>query len=86
MKEDWYLERRKFFFTYKPGKAVNKFNCSPIKKEELKVKNRGGNIRIIEAAEGELLTREILGPAGSLEYINSDPENDVLKIVVKGQV
>jgi adenine deaminase len=73
----------KVLFTYKPGKAVNKFNCSLIKEAELKVKNKGGYIRIIQAFEGELLTREILGPAGSLEYINADPENDVLKIVVK---
>ena len=70
-------------FTYKPGRAVNNFNCSAVKEEEIRVRNKRGKIRIIEAFDAELLTNEILLPTGFLEYILPDTENDVLKIVVK---
>jgi adenine deaminase len=70
-------------FNYSPGKAVNNFNCSEVNTEDLKVRNKGGNIRVIEAFEGELLTKEIHCPAGSDEYLLPDPDHDVLKIVVK---
>jgi adenine deaminase len=73
----------KVLFTYRPGKAVNNFNCSPVRPEDLKVRNERGNIRIIEAFEGELLTKEIRLPAGTKEYMLTDTVNDVLKIVVK---
>jgi adenine deaminase len=70
-------------FTYKPGRSVNNFNCSPIDLNEIRVKNRGGKLRIIEALDADLLTNEIHLPSGSQEYISTDPVNDILKIVVK---
>jgi adenine deaminase len=70
-------------FTYRPGRAVNNFNCSPLREEEIRVRNKGGIIRIIEAFDAELLTNEILLQTGFMEYILPDTENDVLKIVVK---
>ena len=73
----------KVLFEYKPGKAVNNFNCVPIKEEDIRVKNRHGTLRIIEAFEGELLTKEILRQSGSLEFVVADTKNDFLKIVVK---
>jgi len=77
------FSKGKVLFEYTPGRAVNKFNCSMVKEEELRVKNRGGNIRVIEANEGELLTKELVLPAGKNEFLMTDPENDILKIVVK---
>jgi adenine deaminase len=77
------FSRGKVLFDYIPGRAVNKFNCSKVKEDELAVRNSGGKIRIIEAFEGELLTKELILPAGSGEYFLPDPENDILKIVVK---
>jgi adenine deaminase len=71
------------YFDYKPGRAVNNFNCSKVSEEDLRVRNRMGNLRIIEAFESELLTNEIRLPAGDGTYIYPDPENDILKIVVK---
>lgn len=86
--ETWIDGKRVFFegavlFNYKPGRAVNNFSCSPLSKEEIRVRNKGGKIRIIEAFDGELLTNEILLQTGFLEYFLPDTENDVLKIVVK---
>lgn len=73
----------KVLFTYKPGKAINNFKCFPVRQEDIWVKNKHGILRVIEAFEGELLTKEIFRQAGSLEFVESDPENDILKIVVR---
>lgn len=70
-------------FSYTPGKAVNKFNCLPIEEDEINIINEYGNIRIIEAFEGELLTNEIVKSSGENKYVESDIVNDVLKIVIK---
>jgi adenine deaminase len=77
------FNRGEVLFNYIPGRAVNNFNCSEVKEEDLKVRNKGENIRIIEAFDEELLTNEICLPTGSQDYISPDPEKDVLKIVVK---
>lgn len=72
-------------FTYKPGLAVNNFNCSAITEDLIRVKNLGGNIRIIEAFEGELLTKQIIVSSGRSEYFDGDLPGDILKIVVKNR-
>jgi adenine deaminase len=74
---------KKVHFTYKPGNAINNFNCSRVRKEQLKVRNIGANIKVIEAFEGELLTNIFIQKTRLVKYIDSDPENDILKIVVK---
>lgn len=70
-------------FSYIPGKHLNYFNCTDISEKDIAVKNSQGMMRIIEAVQGELLTRElrIRMPAGS--FVNADTEKDILKIVVK---
>jgi adenine deaminase len=70
-------------FSYKPGRALNKFNCSPIVETDIRVINKYGNMRIIEAFEGELLTKEIIIASGKTQFVESDLTNDILKIVVK---
>jgi adenine deaminase len=70
-------------FRYEAGDPVNNFNCLSIDEDSIRVKNRGGEIRVIVAEEGELLTGEMCVPAGSSEYLNCDVHNDILKIVVK---
>ena len=70
--ETWIDGRRVFSdgevsFNYKPGRPVNNFNCSKVKESDLRVRNRMGNIRIIEAFESELLTGEIRLPAGDAD-------------------
>lgn len=70
-------------FHYKPGIAINKFNSSKVKLSEIKVLNSSKKIRVIEAFEGELLTKEFLWETEMKSVINSDLEKDILKIVVK---
>lgn len=70
-------------FDYKPGKALNRFNCHPVKEEAIKVKAKTGIIRVIEAFEGELLTKEVHMQVEPKKYFEADTKNDILKIVVK---
>lgn len=86
--ETW-IEGKKIFsdgnvlFKYKPGKAVNNFNCLRVTEVDIRVKNEGGNMRIIETFDGELLTKGFSVKAGSMKLVEADPDNDILKIVVK---
>jgi adenine deaminase len=73
----------KVVFSYIPGNPINNFNCSLIKKEQIKVKNKHRNIKVIEAFEGELLTKKFGYVTGLKDYVESDTNNDVLKIIVK---
>ena len=73
----------KILFSYDAGSGINKFNCRSIKEHDIKIKSNNGDIRIIIATDGELLTRETRITFGSSEYINPDINRDILKIVVK---
>ena len=73
----------KVLFKYKAGKPVNNFNCQHITETDIQVKNLHGEIRVIVAAEGELLTGEIRTPSGAADYVIPEISNDILKIVVK---
>ena len=77
------FDKGEVLFDYKPGTAVNNFNCRKISESDIRVKNKHGEIRIITAMEGELLTGEIIGFSGNSEFVTSDVKNDILKIVVK---
>lgn len=70
-------------FTYKPGKALNNWNCNDLKRDDIRVYKTGKLIRVIEAFEGELLTKQINMSSGDSPFIESDPASDFLKIVVK---
>jgi adenine deaminase len=74
----------KTLFSYKPGKDINNFRCSPISQEQIIVVNRAGeSIRVIEAMEGELLTHEIIIKTGKSKFVEPDIKDDILKIVIK---
>ena len=70
-------------FSYKQGAAINNFNCKPVKKNEINVINTHHKLRIIEAFDGELLTKEIIQQPASTASVESDTKNDILKIIVK---
>ena len=70
-------------FKYKAGKPVNKFQCSFVKDDEIRVLNKQGKIRVIEAFDGELFTKELISISIAGKYLEPDLNNDVLKIVVK---
>lgn len=86
--ETWIDGRRVFGggkveFSYIPGNPINNFNCSLIKANDIKVINRHGNIKVIEAFEGELLTKQFQSFTGKGDNVESDTDKDILKIVVK---
>jgi adenine deaminase len=88
VKETWIKGVKVFgneevLFKYEESKPVNNFNCRPINESEILVKNRHRDIRIIVAADGELLTSELKVSLRTSEYISPDLNNDILKIVVK---
>ena len=70
-------------FSYTPGNAVNNFTCSEIEESDIRLRNIGERIRVIEAVEGELFTKEIMKNIDSSVFVESDTANDILKIVVK---
>lgn len=70
-------------FKYNAPEGLNNFNCRPVKRTDIEVKNEYSKIRIIIAEEGELLTGSTEIPPGSSEYVNADVQTDILKIVVK---
>ena len=76
-------DRGKVLFEYMPADPLNNFNCSLISTEEIRTKNKGREMRVIAAFDGELFTKEVIHETGSDSVIDSDTENDILKIVVK---
>jgi adenine deaminase len=70
-------------FSYIPGEGANYFNCTAITLNQIKVRKEGNSIRVIEAGEGDLLTKQLIHTSGKDMYVKSDPAEDILKIVVK---
>ncbi len=66
------------------SELINQFNCNEITAAELAVEfNNEEKIAVIEALDGQLITNKIFAdPKIKNNQIVSDPENDVLKIVV----
>ncbi len=75
----------KVLFDYHPGDPVNNFKCNPVTKVNIQIPNTGRKYRVIEAFEGELLTREVIEDSGSGDFIQPDLNKDILKIVVKNR-
>ena len=63
--------------------AINNFNCKPIHESELAIHAETNKIRVIEAIDGQLITKENIFEA-KIENGNavSDIERDLLKMVV----
>jgi adenine deaminase len=62
---------------------LNNFKISPIRKEELQIEAKSDKIRVIEALDGQLITKEIEATLPSVNgQLQSDPEKDILKLVV----
>jgi adenine deaminase len=70
-------------FSYVPDNPINNFNCNFILERDIKVVNKKRNIRVIEAFEGELLTKQLQYFSGISDNVESDKGNDILKIIVK---
>jgi adenine deaminase len=88
VKETWIKGRKVFdngvrYFDYEPEMPVNNFNCTAIDNNKIRVDRSGGKMRIIQAYDGELITKEIQINVTSGDEVKADPGGDVLKIVVK---
>lgn len=63
--------------------VLNKFNCSPISKEQLVVQANDGQIKVIGVEDGQLITECVYAkPLIINNEVQSDCENDILKIAV----
>ncbi len=51
-------ENGKVLFDYSGADAVNKFICSVITAGEIRILNKGRTMRVIEAFDGALITKE----------------------------
>lgn len=77
---------------YKQGKLVdlpsseiliNNFNCAPISQNQLRIPAQNGQIKVIEAIEGDLITNEIhLYPKIEEDHVVADIQSDILKLVL----
>jgi adenine deaminase len=69
-------------------KPINQFNAALISEAQLKIKskdypNQNANIPVIEAIDGQLITNCIwVNPHEKDGYLESDTDNDILKMVV----
>jgi len=77
------FDRGKVLFQSAPPIHLNRFNCSPIASSLIRVVSYGKKLRIIEAFDGELFTRETIIDAPDSDIVSCDTKNDILKIVVK---
>lgn len=64
----------------------NNFSVNPLKTEELQVPVSKGTIRVQKALDGQLITEElILTPKICHGLVVTDPEKDILKLVVRNR-
>jgi adenine deaminase len=63
--------------------ARNVFNPMPVRKEDILIRNEGKDIKVIQALEGQLITKtKIETPKVENGFIESDVSRDILKLVV----
>jgi adenine deaminase len=64
-------------------KIINRFNCQPIRPEQLAVTAKAGKLRVITVTDGELVTGvTTLSPPVANGLVQTEVEQDLLKIVV----
>lgn len=70
---------------FSPGviKKVNRFKCTRLFTDEIRIPNEGGKIRVIVAENGSLMTGYEEVTAGDDQFVVSRTDEDILKIVVK---
>ncbi len=66
--------------------AINNFDCSAITAADIKISASSQKITVIEALDGQLITNRIVAEAFAKDgFIESNPEQDILKIIVKNR-
>ncbi len=77
------FDRGSVNFEYLNAETANNFRCTEIKEEDIRTEGKGKKIRVIQAFDGDLFTKEIFIDSGSGMKCLPDPDNDILKIIVK---
>jgi adenine deaminase len=80
---DKVFENDKVLFDYKKAGTINNFSCTAIKKETIEISADTGKLRVIEAFDGDLITKEVIVRVDRGKLIETDLKSDILKIVVK---
>jgi adenine deaminase len=63
--------------------VVNQFNAKALKPSAFEVPVRGSSVRVIEALDGQIVTRELIAPTPEVAgMLAADVEQDLLKIAV----
>jgi adenine deaminase len=75
----------KVLIQYEKGEPVNKFNASHVSKDDIQVVNEKKPYRVIDAVDGELLTGQLMVDTPAGEYLESNIQGDILKIIVKNR-
>ena len=71
------------FIESQTEKEINNFSAKKIQTEDIKIAPQKGKIRVIQALDGQLITKNITREAKiEKDNVISDIENDILKIVV----
>jgi adenine deaminase len=70
-------------FDYQKAGPVNNFKCSGINIQDIRIIPESAKIRVIEASDGSLFTRERIVDTKMGIPVEPDIESDILKIVVK---
>ncbi len=77
------FSKGKILFDYKGSDPVNNFNCSRVNIKDIRITAETGKIRVIEAFDGDLFTKENIRNVIIGSSIEPDIASDILKIVVK---
>lgn len=65
------------------SEIINKFDAAPLRKKQLEVLAKGKKIQLIEATDGQLITKALNEEALIGEgFVQPDPSRDILKLVV----
>jgi len=79
------FERGKVLFNYEGSEPLNKFNSSEISIRDVEVSRQNRKMRVIEAFDGELITKGFEWIPDNNCFVYPDVKADILKIVVKNR-
>lgn len=76
-------EQGRGLLPFTASETINRFNARPLSIEQLQIRAGEGALRVIEALDGELITRELLEPAPvESGWVVPDPSRDLLQLCV----
>jgi adenine deaminase len=77
------FDRGEVLFNFKTSPHFNRFNSTEIETGDINITGSKGKIRVIQATDGELLTRELIADLDKSPSQLPDTAVDLLKIVLK---